>query len=295
MSEFILSCCSTADLSREYLEQRDISYVCFHYNLNGKDYPDDLGKTMPISEFYKKMSEGAEPTTSQVSVGQYAEYFEELLKQGKPILHITLSSGISGSYNSAKIAREDILEKHPDANIVILDSLAASSGFGLVVALAADERDNGKSIEEVAAFVEENKLRVHHWFFSTDLTSYVRGGRVSAAAGWFGTMLHICPLLNVNFEGKLIPRTKCRGKKKVMDEMLSKMVQFADNGADYDGKCFMSNSACIDDANEVAAMIEEKFPKLKGKIIINNIGTVIGAHTGPGTVALFFTGAKRTD
>ena len=293
MSDFIISCCSTADLSREFLKENNIEYTCFHFNLDGKEYPDDLGESMPISEFYKKMAQGSEPTTSQVGVGQYVDFFEKFIKEGKAILHISLSSGISGSYNSALLAQQEIFEKYPDAKLTVVDSISASSGYGLLVSLAADMRKDGKSYEETVEFVERYKHNIHHWFFSTDLTSYIRGGRVSAAAGWFGTLLHICPLLRVDDAGKLIPVEKCRGKNKAVMAAVDKMVQFADNGTDYDGKCFISNSACIDDANAVVAEIEKRFPKMKGKVKIFDIGTVIGAHTGPGTVALFFCGAPR--
>ena len=293
MSEFIISCCSTADLSREVLKENNIEYTCFHYNIDGKDYLDDLGETMPISEFYKKMSEGAEPTTSQVSVGQYTEFFEKFIKEGKSVLHISLSSGISGSYNSALIAKQEILDKYPDAKLTVVDSISASSGYGLLVTLAADMRAKGKSYEETIEFIEKYKHNVHHWFFSTDLTSYIRGGRISAAAGWFGTLLHICPLLRVDDAGKLIPVEKCRGKNKVITAIVDKMEKYAENGTDYDGKCFISNSACMDDVNAVISEIEKRFPKLKGKIEVFDIGTVIGAHTGPGTVALFFCGEQR--
>ncbi len=293
MSDFIISCCSTADLSREFLKENNIEYTCFHFNLDGKEYPDDLGESMPISEFYKKMAQGSQPTTSQVGVGQYVDFFEKFIKEGKAVLHISLSSGISGSYNSALLAQQEIFEKYPDAKLTVVDSISASSGYGLLVSLAADMRKDGKSYEETVEFVERYKHNIHHWFFSTDLTSYIRGGRVSAAAGWFGTLLHICPLLRVDDAGKLIPVEKCRGKNKAVMTAVDKMVQFADNGTDYDGKCFISNSACIDDANAVVAEIEKRFPKMKGKVKIFDIGTVIGAHTGPGTVALFFCGAPR--
>jgi len=293
MSDFIISCCSTADLSREFLKENNIEYTCFHFTLDGKEYPDDLGESMPISEFYQKMAQGSEPTTSQVGVGQYVDFFEKFIKEGKAVLHISLSSGISGSYNSALLAQQEIFEKYPDAKLTIVDSISASSGYGLLVSLAADMRKEGKSYEETVEFVERYKHNIHHWFFSTDLTSYIRGGRVSAAAGWFGTLLHICPLLKVDDAGKLIPVEKCRGKKKAVMTAVDKMVQLADNGTDYDGKCFISNSACLDDANAVVEEIEKRFPKMKGKVKIFDVGTVIGAHTGPGTVALFFCGGPR--
>lgn len=293
MSEFILSCCSTADLPLEFFQTRNVQLVCFHFTMDGVEYADDLGQSIPFDQFYQRIADGSEPTTSQVNVQQYIEFFEPFLKEGKDILHIAFSSGLSGSYNSACIARESLLEQYPDRKLLIVDSLAASSGYGLLVDSAADMRDDGKSIEEIYAFLEENKLNLHHWFFSTDLTSYIRGGRVTPIAGFFGTMLKICPLLNVNDEGKLIPRQKCRGKAKAIDEIVSKMKEHAENGSDYSGKCFMSHSACMDDAKAVAERVEAAFPKLNGKVMINSIGTVIGSHTGPGTVALFFYGDKR--
>ena len=158
----------------------------------------------------------------------------------------------------------------------------------------ADLRDEGKSIGEVHAWAEEHKLNLHHWFFSTDLTFYIRGGRISKASGFFGTMLNICPLLNMDDQGKLIPRFKIRTKKKVIRAVVDKMEEYAEGGLDYSGKCYISQSACIEDAREVARLVEERFPKLNGKVEINNIGTTIGSHTGPGTVAVFFWGSKRT-
>ena len=293
MSEFILSCCSTADMPLEFFQTRNVQLICFHFTMDGTEYADDLGQSIPFDEFYQRIADGAEPTTSQVNVQQYIEFFESFLKEGKDILHIVFSSGLSGSYNSACIARDTLAEQYPDNKIYLVDSLAASSGYGLLVDTAADMRDSGKTAEEIVAWLEENKLNLHHWFFSTDLTSYIRGGRVSPVAGFFGTMLKICPLLNVNDEGKLIPRQKCRGKSKAIDEIVAQMVAHAEGGLDYSGKCFISNSACLVDAEAVASRVEETFKNLNGKVMINNIGTVIGSHTGPGTVALFFYGDKR--
>lgn len=292
-SDFILSCCSTTDLPLSYFEERDIHFTCFRFQMDGKEYLDDLGQSIPFDEFYRRIAAGAQPTTSQINVQQYVEYFEPFLKAGREVLHIAFSSGLSGSVNSARIAQETLAEKYPDAKLYIVDSLAASSGYGLLVDKAADLRDSGKSAEEVCDYLEQNKLRLHHWFFSTDLTSYIRGGRVTPVAGFFGTVLKICPLLNVNNEGKLIPRQKCRGKVKAIDEIVSKMVEHAEGGRDYSGKCFISHSACEADARAVADRVEATFPKLDGKVMINSIGTVIGAHTGPGTVALFFFGDER--
>lgn len=295
MADFILSCCSTADLSREHFEKRGISFICFHFELDGTPYMDDLGKSIPFDEFYQRMTDGADTKTSQINVEEYCEYFEHFLQEGKDILHLTLSSGISGSVNSARIAQGMLQEKYPERNIFIVDSLAASSGYGLLMDKLADLRDEGKSIDEVREWAEENKKKLQHWFFSTDLTFYVKGGRVSKTAGFIGNVMNICPLLNVNFEGKLIPRQKVRTKKKVIAEIVDRMEQNAENGLDYDGKCYISNSACEEDAKAVAELVEARFPKLNGKVEINSIGTTIGSHTGPGTVALFFWGKERAD
>lgn len=295
MSDYILSCCSTADLSKEHFDSRDIKYICFHYILNGESYPDDLGQSIPFEEFYKMMAEGAETKTSQVNVAEFVDYFTPFLEAGKDILHVTLSSGISGVINSAQTAAAMLSETYPDRKIYIVDSLGASSGYGLIMETLADMRDEGKSIDELHEWIEENKLRLHHWFFSTDLTFYVKGGRISKASGFFGTMLSICPLLNMDNLGRLIPREKIRTKKKVIQEIVKRMEECADDGLDYSGKCFISQSGCVEDAEAVAALVEERFPKLNGKVVINYVGTTIGSHTGPGTVALFFWGKERVD
>lgn len=295
MSDYILSCCSTADLSKEHFDSRDIKYICFHYILNGESYPDDLGQSIPFEEFYKMMAEGAETKTSQVNVAEFVDYFTPFLEAGKDILHVTLSSGISGVINSAQTAAAMLSETYPDRKIYIVDSLGASSGYGLIMETLADMRDEGKSIDELHEWIEANKLRMHHWFFSTDLSFYVKGGRISKASGFFGTMLNICPLLNMDNLGRLIPREKIRTKKKVIQEIVKRMEECADDGLDYSGKCFISQSGCVEDAEAVAALIEERFPKLNGKVVINYVGTTIGSHTGPGTVALFFWGKERVD
>ncbi len=291
---FILSACSTADITKEHFEERDIRYICFHYRLNGKEYADDLGQSIPFAEFYRLMSEGADTATSQVNVSEYLDYFCKMLDEGKDVLHVALSSGISGSVNSARSAAAIASERYPERRIYVVDSLAASSGFGLLMDRLADLRDEGKTIDEVREWAEENKNTLHHWFFATDLTFFVKGGRVSKAAGWFGGLLSICPLLNVNDKGQLVPRSKIRGKKQVIREIVERMKQYADKGLRYDGKCYMCHSACYEDARAVADLVEEQFPQLKGRVEINDIGTTIGSHTGPGTVALFFWGEPRT-
>lgn len=293
MSEYVLSCCSTADLTKEHFIKRDISYIYFHFELDGKMYDDDLGESIAFDDFYRAMAEGADTKTSQINAGEFEEYFEKYLKEGKDILHVTLSSGISGVWNSAMIAKSILEERYPERKIYIVDSLGASSGYGLLMDRLADLRDQGMSVDELYQWAEDHKLNVQSWFFSTDLTFFVKGGRISKASGFVGGVLNICPLMNIDRDGKLIPRYKIRTKKKVIDAIVNQMEQHAENGHDYDGNCYISQSACLEDAEAVVKLIEERFPKMKGKVEINNIGTTIGSHTGPGTVALFFWGEER--
>lgn len=295
MSEFVLSCCSTADITKEHFESRNIEYICFHYNLGGTDYPDDLGQTVPFDSFYKQMVEGKDTHTSQVNVEEYMNYFKRFLEQGKDILHLSLSSGLSGSFNSARNAAELLKEEYPDRKIYVVDSLGASSGFGLFIDKLADLRDEGKSIDEIKKWAEKNRLNLHHWFFSTDLTFFVKGGRVSKVSGFFGGMLGICPLLNMNHLGKLIAREKIRSKRKVIEAIVDKMEKHAKGGLNYNDKCYICHSDCIEDAQAVKELVEARFPNIKGEVEINWIGTTIGSHTGPGTVALFFWGDERVN
>lgn len=295
MSDYILSCCSTADLSQEHMDRREIHYCSFYYELGGTQYRDDLGKTISFPDFYRRMAAGEMTKTSQLNAEDYCAYFEEFLSQGKDILHLTLSSGISGTINSANIAASEMQEKYPDRKIYIVDSLAASSGYGLLMDKLADLRDAGMGIDELRDWAEEHKLNLAHWFFSSDLTFFIRGGRISKTAGVVGQVLNICPLMNVDFQGKLIVREKIRTKKKVMKAIAKKAMDLCDGGADYADKVFISHAACKEDAMAVAGLIEAQFPHMKGKVEIFDIGTTIGAHTGPGTVALFFWGTKRID
>ena len=293
MNEYVISCCSTADLTEEHFNRRNISYICFHFELDGKEYVDDLGKSISFDNFYKAMQDGAETKTSQVNAQEFEEYFESFLKEGKDILHVSLSSGLSGVINSAMVAKSILEEKYPDRKIYIVDSLGASSGYGLIMDKLAELRDEGMGIEEVYQWINEHKLELNHWFFSTDLTFYIKGGRVSKTSGFIGGLLGICPLLDMNNKGKLIPRYKIRSKNKVIKAIVDKMEENATNGLDYADKCYLSHSYCYEDASEVARLIEERFTKLKGRVEINNVGTTIGSHTGPGTIALFFWGNKR--
>ena len=293
MPDYVLSCCSTADVTREWLESRDIEYLYFNYYLNGEMCKDDFGATNSPAQLYAKMLAGADAKTSQISAGDYMAHFEKFLAAGKDVLHVTLSTGISGTFNSACAARDQLAEKYPDRKVVVIDSLAASSGFGLLMDRLAELRDSGMGLGELAAWAEEHKTEVQHWFFSSDLTFFVRGGRISKAAGLVGGMLKICPVMDVEPDGSLAVKEKIRTKAKAVKRVVEKMEELAEGGLDYSGKCYISQSECIDDAHEVASLIEQKFTKLNGKVEIFPIGATIGVHTGPGTVALFFWGKKR--
>ncbi|MGX7030339.1 DegV family protein [Vagococcus zengguangii] len=290
---YTLTCGSTADMPKEFFDERDIHYSSFHFTIDGQEYLDDLGQSMSFEAFYQKIKAGSMPITSQSNPDDYTKFFEPFLAQGQDILHLSFSSGLSGDYQSACIAQEILADQYPERQIVVIDTLGASSGYGLLVATAADMRDQGKPLEEVAKWVKDNRLNLHHWFFSTDLTHYQRGGRISATSAAIGGLLNICPLMNMNNEGKLIPRTKVRGKKKVIKAIVNEVKQHAQNGENYSGKCYISHSDCIKDAQEVAGLIEATFPNLDGNVQINSVGTVIGSHTGPGTVAVFFFGDER--
>ncbi len=291
---YIISCCTTTDMHKEHYEAFNEKYIGFHYMVDGKSYTDDMGETMSMQEFYHHIRNGAETATSQVSLGEYIDYFRRLLSTGQDVLHVTLSSGISNTYNSACSAAEIIAAEFPDRRLFIVDSLCASSGSGMFVDLLAQKRDAGEPIEEVYQWALDHRREVMHWFCSTDLTYYIKGGRVSKVGGVIGGAFRICPLLNVNPEGKLVPISKVRTKKKVLTALVDKMEEHAQGGLDYDGPCYISNSDCLEDAESVRAQVLARFKNVR-EVSIFDIGTTIGCHTGVGTVALFFLGDKRED
>lgn len=295
MNEYILSCESTIDMTKEEIDAHDLTFIPFHLTIGSDEYDDDLWQTLKPTDLYSRMEAGELTHTSQVGVGEYVTFFENYLKEGKDILHVCLSSGISGTLNSAMTAANLLKEKYPDRKLYVIDSLAASSGYGLLMSRLSSLKKEGVDIDALRIYAEDHKHNVHHWFFSTDLKYYVLGGRISKTAGFLGNLFKICPLLNVDEDGKLIPREKIRTIKKVEEAIVEKMEAFCDDGHDYDQDCYISYSACLDYATAVKEKVETTFPKLKGKVKMFDIGAVIGCHTGPGTVALFFFGKKRTN
>ena len=291
---YILSCCSTVDLTPEHLEKRGVPFIGFHYIINGKACVDDMGASMTSKEFYTYLRHNAKTSTSQVAVGEYVDYFRKMLDEGKDILHVTLSSGISNTVQSANAAADLLRPEYPDRKLYIVDSLCASSGSGLFIDMLADRRDAGADIEELYDWAMAHRHDVLHWFCSTDLTYYVKGGRVSKVGGVLGGIFEICPLLNVSPAGKLVVISKVRTKKKVLTALVDKMQKHALNGLDYNGRCYISHSDCLEDAESVRSQIMKRFPNIID-IPIFNIGTTIGCHTGTGTVALYFLGDARED
>lgn len=292
---YVLTCSSTTDYPLSFFQERSVPFVCFHYEIDGEQHLDDLYQSLSPAEFFGRIKDGAVSKTSQVSMGEYMEFWEPFLRDGKDVLHVTLSSGISGTYNSACLAAQQLAERYPERRVLVLDSLAASSGYGLLVELMADRRDAGDTIDELYAWGERMRLRVNHWYFVSDLDCLKRGGRVSSASAIIASALKICPVMNMDRTGHLVPREKIRTKKRAEAELARIMVELAEGGIGYDGLCRISHSDCLEDAQRVAELVERDIPLLKGKIEIHDIGTVIGSHTGQGTVALFFMGAERED
>lgn len=293
MQDYKITCCSTCDLTAEHLKSLGVEFAKYHYIIDGVDYKDDLFVSSSPESFYGAIAAGALPTTSQVTPEELLELWSPILAQGHDILHIEFSSGLSGGYASALSAQEEVKKHYPARKVVVVDSLCASSGYGLLVDKAVELKAGGMGLEELTAWLEENKLRLRHWFFSTNLQHFKRGGRISGSAATIGSLLKICPVMDVNCQGKLIIRKKVTGKKKAIKEMFEQMTAQAEGGAGYDGKCFISHSDVIADARELADLIHAGFPKLNGSVEIDNIGTVIGSHTGPGTVALFFFSSTK--
>ena len=288
MSSYVLSCCSSIDISKELVDRLGISYLSFHFIIDDKDYKDDLGQTFTSEQLYDFMTSGSDVRSSQPSVGEYIDYFTPFLKEGKDVLHLVFSSGLSGAYNAAVTASEILSAEYPERKLYIVDSLAASSGYGMFMERLAEIRDEGKSIDELRDIALELRHKVNHLFFTTDLTYFVKGGRISKASGLIGSILSICPILCIDPDGKIVSMTKAKGKKQAISKIVTEMELRAENGNAYSGKCFIGHSRCLGDAEKVAALIEERIPALKDQIKIFPIGTTIGCHTGPGTVALFF-------
>ena len=295
MADYVLSCCSCCDLSRKWLDNRDIHYVYFNYQINGMQCKDDFGDTCSPADLYARMLAGDDAKTSQVSVGEYIDDWRPILESDKDILHICMGSGITGTYASACMARDAISREFPDRKVIVIDSTTASGGLGLLLDKLADLRDEGMGIEDLAAWTEAHKIEMNTWFITTDLTFLIRGGRVSKTAGFLGGMLNICPMLDVEPDGTLAVKEKIRTKRKAFRRQVQKMEELCQGGYDYDQRVFITNTECLSDAKAVANLIEGKFHKIRGgHVDIFDVGATIGIHLGPGTVVLSFWGKPRS-
>lgn len=292
---FILSCESTVDLPYSYVQQRNIPVLFYSYLVEGQEYIDDMGRDPEaLTRFYRLLQEGHLPTTSQLNLQTYLDYFETLLSRGD-VLHIAFGSGMTNSVANALQAAELLRDKHPEQKLVVLDSLCSSSGYGLLVDTAADLRDEGKSLDEIAEWVLDNRNTVHHQFYSVDLKYFKRSGRVSGAAATVAAILNICPIMRLNSAGRIIAYDKVRGRKNAIRRTVDTMEAHAQRGRDYSGKCFICHSNSPEDAEQTKLAVKERFPKIRGDIRICDIGTIIASHCGPGTVAVFFFGDERTE
>ena len=292
--KFILTCGSTVDMPYEYIvEQRQIPVIYYTYQMNGEVCIDNMDHPKgSLDKFYQAIANGGMPSTSQINVDAYLQFFREQAKNG-PVLHVAFGSGMSSSVNNAKMAADMLMEEDPTADVHVVDSLGSSSGYGLLVDEAADRRDQGMSREEVEEWILKVRNTIHHQFYSTDLTMFRRGGRVSGPAATIATILGICPIMRLNAAGRIIAYDKVRGKKKAQLETVRTVEAHIQKGRDYDGKIFISNSHCPEDAEATAVLIRERFPK--ADVRIYDIGTIIGCHTGFGTVACFFFGDEREE
>ncbi|MCI6552936.1 MAG: DegV family protein [Lachnospiraceae bacterium] len=289
MDNFKIITNTTADLPLRYIEENNLGLMVFNYTIKNETY--GRGHELPWKEFYQLMREGNMPATSQVNPEECKEYFEEYLKETDCLLYICFSSGLSGTYNNACLARDLVMEEHPGSRIMIVDSKCASMGEGLLVYHAVQQKKAGKSMEETAAWLEENRSHLVHMFTVDDLNHLYRGGRVSRTAAMVGSMVGIKPMLHVDNEGRLIVLSKVRGRKKsliaLVDFMEEKMGRFCEENK----VVFISHGDALEDAEFVRDEITKRFG-IKN-FMINHIGPTIGAHAGPGTIALFFLGESR--
>ena len=275
---------SACDLTRDYIKNNNIGLLSLILNLNGQAIKDDLGETLSYKDFYNKMREGATPTTSQINAHEFEEEFIKYIKNGDSIIYISLSSSLSGTFNSANIAKNNLMNEYPNANIYLVDSLSVSVGQGLLVAKACEMRDSGIGAEEIVNWLEENKRKVIHSILIDDLNHLKRGGRISGATAAIGGLLNIKPTLFLDDEGKLIQGEKIKGKKKALRFLVNEVREKA---VDTENEIlYICHGDCLEEAETLRDMILEEV-KFKN-VIINYVGNVVGAHAGPGVLAAVF-------
>lgn len=285
MSHYVLFTDSACDISADLLAKWKVSFAELSFNAEGKTY---TNSEMPVTDFYKQMRGGTVFKTTAVNIGEFKEMFVPELEKGNDLLYIGFSSGLSNTVNAARLAAEELREAYPQRKLVVVDSLCASSGQGLLVYLAVKKMAEGASLEEVAAYAEETKKNLCHWFTVDDLVYLKRGGRVSATAALAGAVLGIKPVLHVDDEGHLINVSKVRGRKQSIQALFKKYQELA---LDKQGEYFISHGDCLEDAKYLEGLVEKEYG-VKATVI-SDIGPVIGSHSGPGTLAFFFLGKNR--
>ncbi|HIR76707.1 MAG TPA: DegV family protein [Candidatus Choladousia intestinipullorum] len=289
MGDYLITTDNMTDFPEEYIKEHDLPMMSLTYFLDGVMYTAE--NSLSSEEFYKKMREGCMPTTSQVNPEEAKEKLLQFLQLNKNIIHIAFSSGLSGTCNSVRIAAQELSEEIPDCRITVVDSLAASLGEGLLVHKALEKQKAGLSYDEMVNWLEENKLRICHNFTVDDLFHLYRGGRVSKAAAVLGTMINLKPVLHVDDEGHLIPLSKVRGRKKSLNTLVDNMEKQMGSYREENDIVFISHGDCYEDALYVQEQVKKRFGI--ERFLINPVGPTIGAHSGPGTLALFFMGEKR--
>ena len=287
MSNYVITANSTVDLPKEWLEERGVPIIPLKYTIDGETYKDMYG--LSAKEFFKKLRDGKMAVTSQVNPEEAKEALEPFLKEGKDVLHLGFSSALSGTYNSMRLAAEELMEEYPDRKVIVIDTLCACLGEGLLLYYALKMQKEGKTIDEVAKWVEENKLHVCHNVTIDDLDHLQRGGRISKTTAVVGTMLQMKPMIHMADDGSLQVIGKERGRKKSLNKIVDKAVSQSKGWANV--IIMITHGDCVEDAEYVAGLVREKMGI--DNILINNIGTVIGSHTGPGVVAVFCLGDKR--
>lgn len=289
MDKFIITTDSAADLPLEYLEKNKVGLLSMHIQIGKEEYLGD--EALDIKDFYDKMRVGVMPKTSQVNPEQARIKFEQYLKEGYDILHISFSSALSGSYNSSRIAASQLQDEYKNNKIIVIDSLCASLGEGLLVYKSVQLKDEGKSIEEISNWIEDNKLNLCHYFTVDDLNHLYRGGRVSKATAVLGTIVGVKPILYVDNEGNLKTVSKVRGRKKSLVALVDNMERLTKNYKNKNDIVFIGHGDCKEDAEFLADKIKERLGI--NSFLISPIGSTIGSHTGPGTITLFFMGENR--
>ena len=286
---YTLSCESTTDLTLQHWNKRNVPVLPYTYTVDGVEYLDDMREGNGLAIFYNQLIAGKRPTTSLINVERYVDFFRPLLEKGD-LLHIAFGSGLSHSCSNAMMAAEALKQEFPHRKIYVVDSLAACVGYGILVDTVADWRDAGKTIDELFDWATNNRLKVHHNFFSTTLTYFRRSGRLSGPAALIGNVLKICPVVRLNAECKMIAYAKVISENKALAKMLGDVEPLIENGSDYSGKLWLAHSNYLSMTLKAVEELKRRYPKADVRVF--DIGPVVGTHCGPGTLSMYFWGAE---